>query len=237
MFLRFSISGCLVPKRRKFVKTALMFVCLLTLCSLTMLAQTAKGPRAVHTTEKSAIHMPPQEAPAALTRIYSNLGTKTDLYLDSDGWSLTGFNSFGGESSAFSIALPFIPKSNSHVSQVRAAVQYDGYGANQVNLSIYGDASGIPGTLLAGPVTVTNLPDYGTCCTLAVANFTPVAVTGGTRYWVVANAPLTGQGSDFVGVWDWVAKIILFGGTNGVDGWYGINTDGLPAGEVLGTIP
>lgn len=219
------------------MKKTLLLVCLLALCHLTLLAQNGKPSRAVHTTEKSAVHVPPQEVPAALKTIYTNLGTKTDLYLDNDGWSLTGFNSYGGSSSAYSIALPFTPKANSHVSQVRAAVQYYGSGANQVNFSIYGDANGAPGTLLAGPVTVTNLPGFGTCCTLAVANFTPLAVTGGTRYWVVADAPLTGTGSDFVGVWDWVSKIILFGGTNGVNGWYGINTDGLPAGQVLGTIP
>ena len=118
-----------------------------------------------------------------------------------------------------------------------AALQYYGLGANQVNLSIYGDAGGIPGSLLAGPTTVANLPDAGPCCTLAIANFTPLPVTGGTRYWVVANAPLTGQGSDFVGVWDWDYKIMLFGGTNGVNGWFGENADTLPAGEVLGTIP
>jgi hypothetical protein len=219
------------------VKKTLLFVCLLTVGNLTLLAQSGKGARAVHTKEKSAIHVAPQEAPAALRTIYTNLGTKTDLYLDSDGWSLTGFNSFGGSSSAYSIALPFTPKSNSHVSQVRVAVQYYGSGANQVNLSLYGDAGGIPGTLLAGPVTVTNLADAGTCCTLAVANFSALAVTGGTRYWVVADTPVSGTGSDFVGVWDWVAKIILFGGSNGVNGWQGINIDGLPAGEVLGTIP
>jgi hypothetical protein len=219
------------------VKKALLFVCLLTLCNLTLFAQTGKPSRIVHTPEKSAVHVPPQEAPAALKTLYSNLGTKTDLYLDTTGWSLTGFNSYGGSSSAYSIALPFTPKSNSHVSQVRVAVQYYGSGANQVNLSIYGDTNGAPGTLLAGPVTVKNLPNAGTCCALAIANFSPVAVTGGTRYWVVADAPLTGPGSDFVGAWDWVAKIILFGGTNGVNGWYGMNTDGLPAGQVLGTVP
>jgi hypothetical protein len=117
------------------------------------------------------------------------------------------------------------------------AVEYDGYGANQINLSIYNDAAGAPGTLLAGPVTVANLPDAGTCCALTVASFTPVATAAGTRYWVVANTPATGTGSDFVGQWDVVTKVILFGGSNGVDGWSGINTDLLPAGEVLGTIP
>ena len=222
---------------RNFVKKFLPFLYLLALCSSTLFAQTRQGLRAVHTTEKSAIHVPPQEAQAGLRALYTNLGSKTYLYLDSDGWSLTGFNSYGGSSSAYEIGLPFTPKANSHVAQVRVAVQYYGSGANQINLSIYGDSGGAPGTVLAGPVTVTNLPAYGTCCTLTIANFTPLAVTAGTRYWVVANAPATGTGSDFVGVWDWVSKIILFGGSNGVDGWVGENTDGLPAGEVMGTIP
>ena len=213
------------------------FLCLLALCNLTLFGQTRQGLRAVHTTEKSATHVPAQETPAELKAIYTNLGSKIDLYLDTDGWSLTGFNSYGGSSSAYEIGLPFTPKANSHVSQVRVAVQYYGSGANQINLSIYGDSNGAPGTVLAGPVTVTNLPDYGTCCTLTIANFAPLAVAAGTRYWVVANTPTTGTGSDFVGVWDWVSKIILFGGSNGVNGWYGINTDSLPAGEVLGTIP
>jgi hypothetical protein len=110
-------------------------------------------------------------------------------------------------------------------------------GANQVNISVFGDSGGVPGTPLAGPVTVTNLPDFGACCTLAIANFTPLAVTGGTQYWVVASAPVSGQGSDFVGVWNWVFKEIIFGGTNGVNGWYAINVDSLPAGRVLGTVP
>jgi hypothetical protein len=219
------------------MKKTLLLLCVLAVCNLSLVAQSKKHSRAVHVKEKSAIHVAPQEAPAGLKTIYTNLGPKGDLYLDSDGWELSGFNSFGGESSAFEVAMPFTPKSNAHVSQVRAAVQYLGSGANQINLSLYSDAAGVPGTLLAGPVTVTNLMDSGTCCTLADASFTPVAVTAGTRYWVVANTPASGQGSDFVGVWDWVSKIILFGGSNGVDGWQGINVDGLPAGAVLGTIP
>lgn len=219
------------------MKRTPLLVSLLTLCSLNLSAQTAKGARVVHTQERSSNHVSWQDIPESLTTIYNNLGTKTNAYLDTDGWSITGFNSFGGSGSAFSVALPFTPKSNSHVSQVRVAVQYDGLGANQVNLSIYGDAAGIPGTLLAGPVTVTNLSVFGTCCTLAIANFTPVAVTAGSQYWVVAGAPLSGQGSDFVGVWDWVSKQIIFGGTNGVNGWSAINVDGLPAGKVLGTVP
>ncbi len=214
----------------------LLFVCLLAVNNLTLLAQTGKGPRSIHVTEKSAIHVPSQEAPAALAKIYSNLGTKTDAYNDTENWIISGPNSSIGF--AESLGLPFTPKSNSHVSQVQVAVGYAGTGANQVNLSIYGDSGGVPGTLLAGPVTVSGLPALGTCCTLAVANFSPVAVTAGTRYWVVADTPLTGTGSDFYGAWDWVAKPFIPMASNFKGGpWYESNADSLVAGEVLGTIP
>jgi hypothetical protein len=219
------------------VKSNPFATCLLIVASLPLAAQTASQSRIVHTRERSASRVAPQAIPAGLTMIYSNLGTKTDPYLDTDGWSITGFNSYGGSSSAFAIALPFTPKSNSHVSQVRAAVQYYGEGANQINLSIYNDSNGIPGTILAGPVTVMNLPDFGTCCQLAVAHFTPLAVTAGTQYWVVADTPASGQGSDFVGTWDFESKVMTFGGTNGVNGWVAENGDTEPAGAVLGTVP
>jgi hypothetical protein len=215
-----------------------MFVWFFALCNLALLAQSGQGPRIVHTKEKSAIHVPPQAAPAGLKKIFSNLGTKTNLYFDIGGWLISGPNSTNGFYP--SIALPFTPKSNSHVSQARAAVQYFFSGANQVNLSIYGDSGGIPGTLLAGPVTVTNLPDSGTCCTLAIASFTPVAVTGGSRYWLVADTPASGKGSDFQGVWDTVATpVIPMAAYSDFEneGWLAFNADKQPAGEVLGTIP
>lgn len=215
------------------VKKTLLFVCLLILGCLTLLAQTVAGPRAVQTTEKSAIRVPSQEDAMALKKIYSNLGSKTDRYwFNAYSWSLTGANAASGP---HFIAMPFTPKSNSTVEQVQVAVLYKS-GANQVNVSIYGDAGGVPGTLLAGPVTVTNLAAAGTCCTLTVANFTPVAVTALTQYWVVADTPLSGTGSDFAGVWNHVAKDMPVSFNRG-NGWHPDSADGLPAGEVLGTIP
>ena len=214
------------------MKKTFLPVCLLALCNLTLSAQTGESPRIVHTREKSAIHVPPQEAPAGLKKIYSNLGKKNDLYDDESSWYLAGPNSGVTEF----IAIPFTPKSDSPISQVQAAVYWDGNGANQVNLSVYGDSNGTPGTLLAGPVTVTNLPSAGTCCALAVATFSTFAVTGGTQYWVVADTPLSGGGSDFSGGWDMVAKIVPIAFSGG-DGWGANTANGLPAAEVLGTIP
>jgi hypothetical protein len=215
------------------VKKNVLYLCIVILLNLSLLAQ-AGQPRIVHGEEKSAIHVPPQEAPATLKAIYRNLGvSKTDLYLDNRGWVVAGPNS---SQDPESIGMPFIPKSASHVLQVRVALQYGGSGANQINLNLYDDAGGVPGTLLAGPVTVTDLPDYGTCCTLAIANFSSVAVSGGAQYWVVADTPLTGAGSDSFGLWDFVIATIPVAATNG-SVWELIDGDLRPAGEVLGTIP
>lgn len=217
------------------MKKTLLLLCLLAILNLTLFAQTGEGPRVSRTTEKSTIHVAAADAPAALTKIYSNLGPKTDAYNDTDGLTLSGPKSAFGFTQF--VAMPFTPKVNASVTQVQVAVQYRA-GANQINLSIYTDASGAPGTLLAGPVTVTNLPIFGTCCTLTVADFSPVAVSAGVRYWVTADTPSTGTGSDFEGVWDWVAKPIYPQARNKGAGWVAL--EGSPAesaGEVLGTTP
>ncbi|MGA3093481.1 MAG: hypothetical protein ABSD75_33245 [Terriglobales bacterium] len=101
---------------------------------------------------------------------------------------------------------------------------------------IYGNSDGAPGTLLVGPVTVKNLATNGTCCTLAVANFTPVAVTGGTQYWVVADTPLTGTGSDSEVLWYFVPKSFS-NAVNDGSGWFWIDANSELAGKVLGTMP
>lgn len=211
------------------MKKILLFVCLLALCSLTVFAQSGESSRA---TEKLAIEVPPQGDAVALKKIYSNLGPKTDPYwVNAYSWIVAGPNAATG---AVFVAMPFTPKANFLLSQVQVAVLYTS-GDNQVDLNIYTDAGGVPGSLLAGPVTVTNLAVAGTCCTLAVANFTPVAVTAGTQYWVIADTPLTGVGSDFHGVWNHVAKDIPMSFNRG-SGWAKDTADNLPAGEVLGTV-
>lgn len=172
--------------------------------------------------------------PAGLKKIYSNLGSKTALYDDENGWAISGPKSGG----THFFALPFAPKTNPTVEQVGAALQYSGLGANQVNISIYSDNGGLPGTLLAGPTTVTNLPSARTCCTLAVANFSSVAVTAGTTYWIVADTPLSGTGSDVAGVWEWLGKPIYLQGYGGGTGWSGYDTTpAQAAAEVLSTVP
>jgi len=219
------------------VKKNLLIGCLLALCSVPLSGQIVRPFRVVHNVDKSAVHVPPPEVPASLKTIYSNLGKGTDVYNAIEGWLLAGPNSVYGVNSQEFIALPFTPKSNAHVSELRAGLQYD-TGPNQVNLSLYSDTNGAPGALLAGPVTVTNLPAYGTCCTVAIADFTPVPVTAGTKYWVVADTPLSGTGSDSSAAWEWVGKASVQWAQDFNDfGWNLTPSDALPAGQVLGTIP
>ena len=219
------------------MKKILLLAGLLTISNLSLFGQTVAQPRMLHHKETFAVHEPPQEAPQGLTTIYSSLGTDPkNLYNYIDTWLLSGPNSIVIISDF--IALPFTPKSNSHISEVRAAILYYGDGADQVNLSIYADSKGHPGRLLAGPVTVANLPKSFTCCQLAVADFASVPVKGGTQYWVVANTPKTGQGSDFLGEWAGaVSPMLMMAGDAEQTGWVAFNGNGLPAGDVLGTVP
>jgi hypothetical protein len=178
---------------------------------------------------------PAQDAPAHLQKIFSNLGPPTSAYVGS-GFTLSGPLSALGYKTFMAIA--FSSAANAHVREVRAAVQYSGSGANQVNLSLYSDNGGVPGTLMAGPVTVTNLPSFFTCCTLAVAKFPAVPITAGVRYWVVADTPLTGAGSDFEGVWALVPPLKSLVSVDGFFGWYSSPASiQEPAGSVYGTIP
>jgi hypothetical protein len=195
------------------------------------------GPHILRGTEaQGAIHAWPQEIADSLKKIYSNLGkTKGDLYQDNVSWTLSGPKSEAGYTQF--VGMPFTPASDSHVTEVEVAVQYGGAGANQIDLSIYEDREGAPGTLIGGPVTVAGLPDFLTCCTLTVADFPPVSVTGSKHYWVVANTPSSGKGSDFYGGWDFIPSSIAQALDNGT-GWTA--TEGFSqeaAGAVYGTIP
>jgi len=218
-------------------KRILLMAGLLTILNLALLGQATEQPRMLHHTGKLRVYVPSQEVPQGLTEIYSSLGTDPKhLYNWLATWFVSGPNSILYFSNF--IAMPFTPKSNSHVLQVQTAILWDRSGADQVNLSIHADRNGHPGKLLAGPVTVTNLPTHS-CCELAVANFSSaVPVKGGTQYWVVADTPMTGQGSDFVGEWAGaVSPVLLLASNTAGGGWVPFNGNGLPAGEVLGTIP
>jgi hypothetical protein len=213
------------------LKKTTMFVFAIMLCGASLYAAEPKIARFSGPSPSAAV--PAEAAPAAMKVIFSNLGPSTDAYYDMNGWIV------GGPASGLEqfIGLPFTPTANAHVYVVHAALQYES-GANQVNVSVYSDSNGAPGTLLAGPATVKNLPTFGTCCTLAQAVFSAgVAVTAGTQYWIVADTPSTGTGSNFYGSWDFIYPAYLNAYNTG-SGWNSFDEYTYwSAAAVYGTIP
>jgi len=220
------------PRLLKFV------VYLVALCGIALLAQSRPAAtRIVQTSEKSAIHTPAVLTPG-LARIYSNLGPSTDAYNDESAEVISGPTSLLNFSLAY--ALPFTPKVDATVHEVTAPVVYNGFGANQVNFSLYSDTSGVPGTILAGPETIKNLPSFGTCCKMASWSLaTPLAVSAGTQYWIVVDTPASGPGSDFYGAWNFVFPTPFTQASNeGGFGWGQQKTGYLQtAAGVFGTTP
>jgi hypothetical protein len=176
---------------------------------------------------------PRQDAPAALQKIFSNLGKSPNVY-SSGGWDVFGPNNILSPGFTEMIALPFTPTQDSHVSQLRAGFIWIS-GSDQVNLNLYSDADGVPGTALA-TVTVTHVST--TCCTqLAIGNLAnTVAVTAGTQYWIVANTPASGTGSDFHGLWGFAYSKLGVAFDEGT-GWSTQGSNDEPAGAAYGTVP
>jgi hypothetical protein len=209
-------------------------LCLFLLCGANLFAQDrSRMPRAVHTAEKSQIHIPATGEPT-LAKIYSNLGPPNHAYNDTDGWLVAGPASQDGQEF---LGLAFTPKADSTVTAIRAALLYLGTGANQINLSLHIDEGGVPGSIIAGPHTVKNLSDAGTCCKLATWHLSAgVPVAAKTQYWVVADTPATGTGSDTAAVWDGVFPIYPEAFNSGIE-WHPSSGDNRFGLAVLGTVP
>jgi hypothetical protein len=136
---------------------------------------------------------------ANLKTIYSNLGTKTDTYDKTTGWLVHQANCSGSSHAQF-MAMPFTPKANATVTQIQAAVQWQGSGVNGANLILATDASGLPGKTLHS-WNLKNLANQYTCCKLATAKYANgIKVKKGKQYWVVAQTDA--KSLDACDVWD-----------------------------------
>ena len=99
-------------------------------------------------------------------------------------------------------ALPFTPKAAVHARTLAAAIAWVS-GTNKVNLGVYTDNGGVPGTPLpGGQGATTEIPDSGECCDLATVRLSGagVALNAGVTYWLVAS-PDDINAPDFHGIW------------------------------------
>jgi hypothetical protein len=110
---------------------------------------------------------------------------------------------FGGHSIGNSqfVAGGFTPTANATAVEVQVAVGEYGDGNSSYTLSIYSDASGVPGTALASTVVTSTAP-FGECCGVVTGKFKGgVALTGGTPYWVAVTLDGAQQQAQDDGAW------------------------------------
>lgn len=155
----------------------------------------------------SGIYSPPPTHDVGAKVIFSNIGTKyrKGLYFCCSGATISGPDSDLGFQSW--PAMQFTPSADATVAEIDVAIEWVS-GTNEVDLDVYTDAGGVPGTLLK-TFRATGLQFVGGCCSLAVGkDRSGIPVTGGTPYWIAVTSDA--NGSDTFGSWE-------FNSTNQLD--------------------
>ncbi|HUE23205.1 MAG TPA: choice-of-anchor R domain-containing protein [Bryobacteraceae bacterium] len=126
--------------------------------------------------------------PDGVTLIYTNLGTGTSVYNAGTGWTEAGAEANDyplAEAMAFTLGSD--PPNDYILVRIDMGITYL-QGTNGMNLILAEDNGGVPGTIIYS-TSFTNLPDFGTCCTLQTAKLAPtkssyVALKAGQQYWL-----------------------------------------------------
>jgi hypothetical protein len=205
---------------------AALSVSLMCFAAVNVSAQVSKsiGPEGAvssRTAPKASIVIPeahpvPEEPLAAgVSLIYSNLGTGTSVYNAGSGWTEAGVEA---NDEAIAEAMQFTPDSTYLLLRIDAAFTYV-QGTNGAKLILAEDNGGVPGKIIYA-ASFTNLPTFGTCCTLQTAKLQPtktsyVALNAGQTYWIY---PLP---DDTTGYLVWNFDTTNKGGTGAVSHDYG----------------
>jgi hypothetical protein len=146
------------------------------------------------------------DTPAGLKTIFTDLGSKTAAYDNTDGWLILGPNSAFGQEQW--VGYPFTPKKASTATTIKAALGYFDSGTNGVLVALYKDASGVPAKKPLTSKAVTKLKDYlDPCCDAMKTVKLPKAIKVAKKkqYWVVVGtnkAQATAEGVWFFATGD-----------------------------------
>jgi len=123
--------------------------------------------------------------PAKFATIFSNLGGNGNLYEENVSWDVAGPDSAIPQQW---VAMPFTPAFDAEVTRIVVAIEHTTGSPNSFVLSLNTDGGGlVPGNVMHRWI-VKRAPQFGTCCTLDVANDARgLTVHKGTQYWVVAQ--------------------------------------------------
>jgi hypothetical protein len=176
-------------RRSSSILHLLLVIVILPLCAQTI-AQTANNGTVIINGGRSAIfvkppsyHISPSNSlPAGVITIYSNLGKGGNTYNAISGVGILGPDA--GQPWPQSVGTAFTPTQDHIVQAVQVGATYV-QGTNGIIVSLNEDSKGVPGKSLASK-TFTNLPAFGTCCTLETGKGkTGIPVKANTQYWVV----------------------------------------------------
>lgn len=182
---------------------------ILVLGSLAVSAQTSRdgvatlngGRTAIFTGTPSQTTTPAVSPSPGLVTIYSNLGKGDKVYDKIAGDGIIGKDA--GQMLPEMVATGFRPKADHTVTQIQVGATYD-QGTNTLVVSLNQDSKGVPGKVLH-TWRFSNLPAFGTCCTLQTAKYaTGIPVKKGKLYWVVLRPQAKFQ--DTYDVWNHNAR-------------------------------
>jgi hypothetical protein len=159
------------------------------------LSKDGRSVTVAHGIASYVMHAPKKSKPV----IFSNIGYDypKGLYFCCYGGTISGPKSELDEQVWDAVA--FTPSKSGTVSEVEVGVGYFA-GTNGVNIGVYSDSGGVPGTSLYSK-DVTGLPNGGGCCTTQTLKVKGVSVTAGTQYWVVISTD--SNNDDFFGFWNY----------------------------------
>ena len=120
---------------------------------------------------------------AGLVVVYNNFGAE-NTYDCCEGWTASGNQSRVGAN--IISACAFTPNANYAVAGIKIAVSYV-EGVNGTIISLNADDGGLPGKVLHA-WSVSNLPTFGTCCTVEqLRGSRALPISSGMQYWVVVR--------------------------------------------------
>jgi hypothetical protein len=132
-----------------------------------------------------------------LVTIFSNLASK---YPKGVYWCCTGYNVMGPNSGVGEqwMAAAFTPDADGTVTKIEVSAGWS-QGTNGIVISLNNDDNGMPGQALQ-TWNVSDLPFFGTCCTLLKVSSQGIPVTGGQQYWVMLRT--NGRELNTVDAWN-----------------------------------
>jgi hypothetical protein len=151
----------------------------------------SKGGLVTSVTRGSGLYLAPPLHDDGATVIFSNVANKypLGLYFCCSGATISGPASQLGFQSW--PAMQFTPATDISVTEIDAAVEWI-EGTDAVDIDLYADAGGVPGTLLES-FKATNLEGNAGCCAFAVGKDSKgIPITGGAPYWVAVTSDANG---------------------------------------------